>query len=426
MVKNGLRINYRCFIILLFYLYSNSSAKIYSDSLHLSWEASVWYGTNGQRTVVLGKTLYHLGGVFAYGVPYGFAYHEDSYIEYKDFDKDYWLVKNIRIMDREYINAEAYNGKIYIIGGKTINGEYPSLVEIYDPSLNMVVSGAPFPNPRSNAGSVLIDSMIYIIGGSDANGYSDRMDVYNIKTDSWSSAAPLPIAVETEACYVNGKIYTIGGYNSQPHDEVYEYDPNLDTWTLSDHTPHPVSAHKLAVYGNYIFVIGDYSDLERIMCYNVLDSSWTIYSSNYFGRRHASAVILEDKLFILAGNSKRDGIFQDYRLVQSIDLSSLTNMKRSHSFEPRSIELNQNYPNPFNPYTIISYSLHHPAFVILKIYNILGREIRILVNENQVKGKHMITWDGKDQFGNPVASGFYIYELNVDGLKISKKMLYFK
>ena len=114
------------FIILLLFisLVSTSFAQITLDTLQLRWEPSVWYGTNGQRTVVIRDTLYHIGGTFAYGVPYGFSFHQDSYVEYKVPNKDYWLVKPIRLLGRSYINAEVSDRKIYIIGGQGISGEY--------------------------------------------------------------------------------------------------------------------------------------------------------------------------------------------------------------------------------------------------------------------------------------------------------------
>ncbi|MFC2089056.1 FG-GAP-like repeat-containing protein, partial [Calditrichota bacterium] len=86
-------------------------------------------------------------------------------------------------------------------------------------------------------------------------------------------------------------------------------------------------------------------------------------------------------------------------------------------------KLLQNYPNPFNPSTNIEYNLSEASSVILKIYNVLGKEIKILVNENQVKGYNKIVWDGKDNFGNNVGSGVYYYYLLTEYSYESNKML---
>lgn len=89
--------------------------------------------------------------------------------------------------------------------------------------------------------------------------------------------------------------------------------------------------------------------------------------------------------------------------------------------------LYQNYPNPFNPSTIIRYNLFKSSEVILKIYNILGEEVRILVNDSQTAGLKEVVWNGKDNQGKLVNSGVYFYNLKVGNIeKKSNKMLFLK
>lgn len=89
---------------------------------------------------------------------------------------------------------------------------------------------------------------------------------------------------------------------------------------------------------------------------------------------------------------------------------------------PASVELYQNYPNPFNPETTIRYSLPIQSEVTLKIYNVLGQEIRSLVNGVQTMGAKTISWDGRDNRGKMVGSGIYIYCLKTSQSVLSKKM----
>jgi len=94
---------------------------------------------------------------------------------------------------------------------------------------------------------------------------------------------------------------------------------------------------------------------------------------------------------------------------------------------PESFDLSQNYPNPFNPQTSIKYQLAQSADVTLKIFNLLGQEVRTLVNKAQAAGVYTAVWDGKDDFGRQVSSGFYIYRLEAgEKLKVSKRMLLLK
>ncbi len=88
---------------------------------------------------------------------------------------------------------------------------------------------------------------------------------------------------------------------------------------------------------------------------------------------------------------------------------------------PFEFALEQNYPNPFNPSTQISYQLAQSGKVVLKVYNLLGKEIAVLVDENQESGIHKITFDA----GN-LPSGIYMYKLESAGLVQTKKMMLIK
>lgn len=93
----------------------------------------------------------------------------------------------------------------------------------------------------------------------------------------------------------------------------------------------------------------------------------------------------------------------------------------------RSFELKQNYPNPFNPSTTISYRLEDQSRVSLKVYNLLGQEVRTLVaGTTQEAATHNVVWDGKDNSGKSVASGVYMYRLEAGNTVQTKKMVFMK
>ena len=93
---------------------------------------------------------------------------------------------------------------------------------------------------------------------------------------------------------------------------------------------------------------------------------------------------------------------------------------------PSNLTLNQNYPNPFNPSTTISYALPKLSSVTIKIYNMLGEEIAILVNNIKPAGEHSVIWDGKDHSGQQIPSGLYVYKINAGSTSSSKKMIFLK
>ncbi len=80
---------------------------------------------------------------------------------------------------------------------------------------------------------------------------------------------------------------------------------------------------------------------------------------------------------------------------------------------PEAIALHQNYPNPFNSMTEIRFDLSETGWVIIKIYSVLGEEVRTLVDKRMEIGFHSVIWDGKDEIGNDLPSGIYIYRFQV-------------
>jgi hypothetical protein len=78
-----------------------------------------------------------------------------------------------------------------------------------------------------------------------------------------------------------------------------------------------------------------------------------------------------------------------------------------------------NFPNPFSQSTVIGYQLPVSSKVVLKVYGILGYEIRTLINSNQLAGKHSVVWDGTTDTGEPAVSGIYFCKLNIDNKPIS-------
>ncbi len=94
---------------------------------------------------------------------------------------------------------------------------------------------------------------------------------------------------------------------------------------------------------------------------------------------------------------------------------------------PNDYVLEQNYPNPFNPSTTIQYALPLNKRVTLRIYNLMGQVVRTLVdNELQNVGRHTVTWDGRDAKGYQVATGTYIYSLEFDNFRKTRRMMLVK
>ncbi len=93
---------------------------------------------------------------------------------------------------------------------------------------------------------------------------------------------------------------------------------------------------------------------------------------------------------------------------------------------PSEFSLNQNFPNPFNPKTGISFGLPNDGFVTFKVYDIMGRCVKTLVDEKLEAGTHTIIWDGTTDDGSRISSGVYFYKLSQGDNVITKKMMMLK
>jgi len=103
-----------------------------------------------------------------------------------------------------------------------------------------------------------------------------------------------------------------------------------------------------------------------------------------------------------------------------LSLSRVTSVDGKENV-PLVYALYDNYPNPFNPTTVIEYQLAAVGDVTLKVYDVLGREVKILVNERQNAGTHTVKFDGSS-----LSSGVYFYRLHSGSYTATKKLLLLK
>jgi len=140
-------------------------------------------------------------------------------------------------------------------------------------------------------------------------------------------------------------------------------------------------------------------------------------------------VILNNKIFVYYYDGYLEYPYNRPTTLKEakIDISDLlTGVEESSTQLPQELILYQNYPNPFNPVTTIKFSVPHTSYLNLKIFDLLGREVRNLLNDEVGPGIHTIQWDGTDKNGQNIASGIYIYKLTGDGYTLSRKLLLLK
>ncbi|MDP6455978.1 MAG: T9SS type A sorting domain-containing protein, partial [Candidatus Marinimicrobia bacterium] len=127
---------------------------------------------------------------------------------------------------------------------------------------------------------------------------------------------------------------------------------------------------------------------------------------------------------IVATDGENDVYAENGPFTLTIDGSQL-NINESELI-PESFALHANYPNPFNPTTTISYDLPEQAQVTLGIYDLLGKQIKTLVNQSQDAGNRTAVWDGTDDLGRQVSAGVYLYQIEAGDFTQTRKMVLLK
>ncbi|OVE80204.1 hypothetical protein BVY01_00635, partial [bacterium I07] len=105
--------------------------------------------------------------------------------------------------------------------------------------------------------------------------------------------------------------------------------------------------------------------------------------------------------------------------------SSQTVVENKNNIE-RTFKLFQNFPNPFNPSTMISYQIPQTGFVNIEIFNMMGQRVRTLVDDVKNSGYYDVNWDGRNDHGEIVENGIYVYQMQCEGFIQRKKMTFLK
>jgi photosystem II stability/assembly factor-like uncharacterized protein len=249
--------------------------------------------------------------------------------------------------------------------------------------------------------------------------------------ETWTEiSATLPyrwvtrVAVDSKNAQIAYVTFSGLKWNSpQPH--VFRTTDMGKTWQdISSNLPDaPVNTIIVdPTYPNFLYVgtdVGAYYSSHSGQSWSVLGEGLPMVSVY-------DLVVHPQRRLLVAGTHGRS--------MYALELSSLTNVDEAMTQNnlPLSPTLAQNYPNPFNrsaersrrsPETTIEFVLPASVEVTLQIYNLNGQLIRTLISETRQAGRHAVHWNGRDSAGREVASGTYLYRLQVGGHVQQKRMM---
>jgi N-acetylneuraminic acid mutarotase len=334
---------------------------------------------------------------------------------------------------------------IYVIGGDNSSSTYGKCMK-YNIITNTWTTMADMtPNPCTDQLTVVYrDSLIICVGGGNGVFGSTSVQynsvrIYNTKSNTWTPATNLPATLGMSGGGIcRDTIIVVSGTTGSTYPAtVYKGEINPSnitsiTWTTLPNYP----GGGISRMASYFVKVGDGGG---IMCtggavnggtvtnstylWNFCTHSWqtlpasTLARSNYKGCGFGDSVV-----YCVAGYTTTGTGTVDKISFSQIDGSCfVTSFSNNQTTIPVEYSLSQNYPNPFNPMTKIQFTIPKSGFVKLSVYNILGKEVDLLVNEYRVAGSYIVDLDISN-----LNSGVYFYKITSGNFTDTKRMMLIK
>lgn len=221
------------------------------------------------------------------------------------------------LIPRRYHAAIEYQGKIYLFGGQGYRLQtlrFEETVEIYDIATKSLTRGAAMPSPRFNMGVVRLGSKVCLVGGVKARNDSEavhtgEMDIYDLATNQWLSGPAMPTSREAPAALVGNFIIVAGGFRGgRQLAEVEMFVPQENAWKALPPLSRKVSSHSLVKLDPYLFLFGDYADLDSVLAYDLRTrTSIDVAGANFRGVRHSAAIVHNERIYVIGGNTDAEG-----------------------------------------------------------------------------------------------------------------------
>ena len=384
-------------------------------------------GKGGRPTITLSDYKVHVSfdmGQGDLGTNFGLAYTRDKYYSSQNWETEQ-QVTNFQIMATKA--AIKYN-QLFLFYYLSVSdmGQYHSDLYVKTRDIN----GTTWSSPTliKSWGDVTEIVKVKQTNNGDLNlVYKAGSSLYwrTYIGSVWSDETLISgYPRNTALSFVFNDLFLVSnsGYSGNIHYRQYNSNPSApQNLVLSNNGGHPrlTWPHNLD------------ADVNQYKIYrNVGNAGWTYLNTT-------SNLYYNDGTIVISTDPQTSALVE-YKIT-AVDLGSLESQSYSNTVNCRTpggeykakgqnqnsvitnYELQQNFPNPFNPSTTISYQLPKAGFVLLKVYNMLGKEVAVLVNEVKSEGKYSINFNAA---GLP--SGFYIYSLKVNDFVQNQKMILMK
>lgn len=373
----------------------------------------------------IGDSIYFFGGARSWS---GSVRYQSVY----KFDGFQWRYYDSIPDDNMWGTESAVTGTdVFIAGGWPAGARYFRKYDLLNKSwtyLNQSPNSAPYGNIIE-----YVNDRIYLI---NSNG---EVYEYNFDNGTWETKTSnrIPAYSLSSAVYMN-EIYLAGFYDSA----LYKYSPSSDEWTPLSVLPYLVSRCAMEIIDDRIYCAGGSrqgspaDQYNSLLIYDIQTNSWSVDKFSLESKKVWMAdLIYNDKFIVLGGIDTTSSALD---VVEEIIPEGPSVSVFSDNF-PKEYSLSRNFPNPFNPSTKIKFTIpqaHSPllgglsplsqrgdqeGFITLKIYDILGKEVATLVNEQKPAGTYTVEFNASN-----LSSGIYFYQLKTGIYSETKKIIFMK